>query len=410
MKTAVLWQFLRYVHLVSGLSHITSDLSNQELTTVPPNLRNDITKLVLARNLWITLNKDSFSNYPQLVYLDLQYNDMEVIEDGTFDRQIQLLYLLLSRNRIRQLPTYFGPSTQTLVSWIMYDGYTTSKIFQFPYFAAFSSLKKLLFGGVNIEMFPNASILPSTLTFCRVSNAILSTLPDLKYIPNVETLGYIKGNLQHIPQKHINTLVKLKKLRFDTNQLTRMPNLSHMTLLRELFLYSNQMREVPRRHISGLVSLEIMRLENNMLLTMPNVSYLTKLMDVDLSNNYITDVPANTLLGIPNLLTLRLNQNKISVLGDISALWAHVYLEDNNLTTLPDLYNMRLDTLMMEGNPLSCNQTLCWLRMWPWNKTLPIMDNPNCINPSKDSLSVAIQVHPAELQCFKGTAMVKTNW
>ena len=162
-------------------------------------------------------------------------------------------------------------------------------------------------------------------------------------------------------------------------------------------------------HISGLVSLKVLYLHRNVLHAMPNISYLKKLEYINLSENDITDVPASTINGILNLLTLILNDNKISVLGDIPALWAHLHLQNNNLRTLPDLYNIKLETLMLRGNPLCCNQSLCWLRMWPWNKTLPTLDEAYCTTPSDFSELRAMQVHPTELQCFNGmtTKIVK---
>ena len=406
MQNVGLYLFLHctyFTYLVTeGVTSI--DVRNNKLTAVPTNLSTELTHLNLARNLLNTLNASSFPNYTKLSNLDVTYNRLEVIEDGTFDQQAELQNLDLSHNNIRQLPSYFGPSVTKLMKWYMYDGYETSTIFKPPYFASFTRLTSLKLGGVPMETFRDPSILPGFLSHFYLSRIIITSVPNFSFTPKLQSLSLYSCGIQHIPQQHINALIKLKYFYLDFNQLTSMPNLSHMSSLAILGLDNNLLQEVPRNYISGLVSLKWLFLSRNVLHIMPNISYLSKLIHVDLSRNDITEVPASTLVGIPNLLKLKLNTNKISVLGDISALWAHVYLENNNLVTLPDLYNMRLETLMLEGNPLSCNQSLCWLRMWPWKKILPTLDDAYCTTPPDMSELKAVRVHPTKLQCFKGMA------
>ena len=332
----------------------------------------------------------------------MSFNLLEVIEDGTFDQQTNLAEIDFRGNEIRKLPASFGPSTARLETWNIFEGYTTMAIFRSPYFADFTSLSSLELGHEDMELFLDTSILPSSLLRVSITNSIMTTLPDFSYTPNLLMFMSFRLEMEHIPQHHIDALVSLEYLDFSINKITSMPNLSHMPLLYTLYMDDNLLQEVPRSHISGLVNLRTLFLDGNLLHTMPNVSFLSELFDVYLSRNSITNVPRSTLLGIPNLLTLELSDNKISVLGDISVLWAHVYLQNNNLTTLPDLYNMGLETLMLEGNPLSCNQSLCWLRMWPWYKTLPTLDDVNCTTPSDMIELKAMQVHPTQLQCFNG--------
>ena len=406
MQTTGLCLFWQFVNLISSIDMTQIDLSNQQLSTVPTNLSSDVISLNLEENSLSSLNAESFFNYPELEYLDLSYNELEVIGDGTFNQQTRLRNLNLRHNRIRQLPTSFGPSTRRLEVWDIYAGFTTTAIFKRPYFVNFISLSNLELGSPGEELFLDTSILPSSMLYFDMHYGIMTTLPDFSNTPNLINFYAYKLDLEHIPQQHIDALISVQSVHLGDNKLALMPNFSHMPLMRILYLYGNQLQDIPRSHISGLVSLEQLILNRNYLHTMPNVSLLSKLTELILSENDITEVPVSTLYGISNLLTLKLNKNKISVLGDISALWAHVYIEDNNMTTLPDLYDMRLETLMLEGNPLSCNQSLCWLRMWPWNKTLPTLDDAYCTTPSDMSELKAVRVHPTQLQCFNGTAII----
>ena len=328
-------QFPYFTPLVTA--GVTADLRDQNLKAVPTNLSTDLVDLKLARNFLNTLNADSFRNYSKLVYLDVSHNRLEVIEDRTFDQQLHLQRLSLDFNRIRQLPSYFGPSLTGLTSWHMYNGYEATGIFNLPYFANFTGLRTLHLGGVHMETFQDPTILPESLMNLDLQGKILPTVPDLSDTPNLDYLTLYSCSIEYIPQQNIDALTKLYYLGLGSNKLTSIPNLSHMSSLARLDLLNNLLQEVPRNHISGLVSLEWLSLRGNMLHIMPNISYLSKLTEVDLSLNDITEVPASTLSEIPNLLRLKLNNNKISVLGDISALWAHVYLHHNTLATLPDL-------------------------------------------------------------------------
>ena len=409
MHAIGLYLFWYCVCFISDIHTTEVDLSDQQRTSVPTDLATSLAVLNMKGNLVRILNAASFSNYPELFILDMSSNLLEIIEDGTFDQQTQLNDVNFRNNKIRQLPASFGPSTTTLETWHIFEGYTTMAIFQNPYFADFTRLYSLEIGFEDTELSLDPSILPSSLLWLDMHHSIMTTLPDLSSTPNLIELSSYSLGIEHIPQQHINALINLKHMYLHDNKITSMPNLSHMSMLSELVMYDNLVQEVPRSHILGLVSLESMYLYGNLLHTMPNISYLTKLTHVDFSENAITDVPASTLYGITNRLTLKLTKNKIAVIGDISALWAHVYLENNNLTTLPDLYNMRLETLMLEGNPLSCNQSLCWMRMWPWYKTLPTLDDAYCSTPSVMSDLKAVRVHPTQLQCFNGMSIMKSS-
>ena len=406
MQTTGLCLFWQFVNLISSIDMAQIDLSNQQLSTVPTNLSTEVISLNLEENSLSSLNADSFFKYPELEHLDLAYNELEVIGEGTFNQQTRLRGLSLRYNRIRQLPTSFGPSTSRLEVLDIFAGFTTSTIFQRPYFIDFISLYSLELGSPGDELFLDTSLLPSSMLFLHMHNSMMTTLPNFSYTPNLINFYAYHFGLEHIPQQHIDALIKVKFIHLSDNKLALMPNFSHMPLMRKLYLNDNRLHNIPRSHISGLASLEKLLLNKNYLHSMPNVSLLSKLTELNLSDNDITKVPASTLYDIPNLLKLKLTKNKISMLGDISFLWAHVYLQNNNLVTLPDLYNMRLETLMLEGNPLSCNQSLCWLRMWPWNKTLPTLDDAYCTTPSDISELKAVGVHPTQLQCFNGMVIM----
>ena len=114
----------------------------------------------------------------------------------------------------------------------------------------------------------------------------------------------------------------------------------------------------------------------------------------------------------PNLTHLGAFETKLSYIPDyiISGLMKleELWLNNNNLRTIPDLYHLPLASLYLDGNPLECNQSLCWIRMWNYKKPLAL-SMPNaavCENPLSLSGKELMQVHPVDLGCFEG----KKHW
>ena len=82
---------------------------------------------------------------------------------------------------------------------------------------------------------------------------------------------------------------------------------------------------------------------------------------------------------------------------------------DNLLTTVPDLYNVDFNDLRVAGNPLECNYSLCWIRMWPWIKSPVLMDTPTCETPASLRGKPLMEIAPTDLQCYKGEWMFRVS-
>ena len=148
---------------------------------------------------------------------------------------------------------------------------------------------------------------------------------------------------------------------------------------------------------------------------MPNISYLPALKRVVLNKNYIFYVPADTLNGLQCLKILDLSTNRIAYVDDISHLsLSYLDLADNNLRVLPDLYDQNMKTLYLHDSPIVCNQSLCWLRMWPWYQTPPVVDNVVCAEPPELIELEIMRVHPNVLHYYDGMLYVvlyhKNSW
>ena len=168
----------------------------------------------------------------------------------------------------------------------------------------------------------------------------------------------------------------------DHASITSMPYLSHLKNLATVQVHYSSLTEIPRNTIDGLTKIPAFYFLRSRINIMPNISYLTSLKMIYLSFNRIRYIPKGTLHGLPNLQTLALNYNMISHINGLQQLVvSRLQLDGNQLVTLPDLFPLPVWILYLGDNPFLCNQSLCWLRMWPWYKRLPSIRNPVCAEP-----------------------------
>ena len=133
-----------------------------------------------------------------------------------------------------------------------------------------------------------------------------------------------------------------------------LPNYAH----RLIFMIDCGISYIPRANMAELNELQHLKLENNVFGSLPDISFMAKL-------------------------------NTLSV-------------KENNLNTLPDLYNCPLDTLQLWGNPWVCNYSLCWVGMWPFVKPALAIDNPVCAEPTEDAGTLLMDIDPVKMQCYEG--------
>ena len=397
----MVWKTVLFLIWASYSNSLKVDHANEGLDTVPKDVDTRVTYLILDKNNLTTLDSNSFDIYISLTRLSVRFCETTYILDGTFDKQYNLGIISLDRCKIIQLPQSFGPSTATIEEFTIFDGYGSASVLKQPYFASFAMLSRLVLGGKPFEPF-DARNVPLTMERLRLGYSKLVTFPDFRNHTKLIILGIECNELSAIPQARINTLSALTQFKAHKNKIQWFPNLSHMKHLQLLNMSYNCIPTLPREHFSRLESLQYFAASNNLVENMPNISYLPMLELADFSNNFIRYVPATCLCGLPRIRSLHLNGNKIIIMDDNSVAISDLYLHDNQLSSLPDLYDMMTGSLKLRGNPLVCDQTLCWLRMWPFNKTLLSLDDIYCANPPSLNGSLVMDIHPTVLGCYKG--------
>ena len=202
-----------------------------------------------------------------------------------------------------------------------------------------------------------------TMIDLRVEDDAPVTLTNLSFL-NYPKLEYISLMRNHISSGvlHIFNLPSLITLFAKDCGLTFFPDLSAATQLEQFHLTNNKFDSVPPQSIHGL----------------------TKLNRFAVASSGITQLPINMqyLVGLERLV---LHQNKLS--------------------TLPDLFNLSLTYILLNRNPVLCDQSLCWLRMWCFMKPPPTgFDSTllKCASPESLRDSILMTVNPVDMECYKG--------
>ena len=138
--------------------------------------------------------------------------------------------------------------------------------------------------------------------------------------------------------------------------------------------------------------------------TFPNLSRTPRLIMAQLHNNNFTEIPESAIMGLTNLTKLTFPGSRVRYLPDLSHLVSLEFLraDDNYIISLPDMYHLPLATITLFHNPLLCDKTLCWIRMWDSVKPGIDMSEINCGHPQKYLGATLMSIHPTDLHCYEG--------
>ncbi|KAJ8411371.1 hypothetical protein AAFF_G00173770 [Aldrovandia affinis] len=122
-----------------------SNLSNQNLTKVPPNLPKDTKYLDLSHNNISILNGGDLAHLPQLCFLKLTHNGLRYLSPSAFTNSTQIKVLNISYNSLESIPVLPLPQLSILdISSNLYDKYTLGSSFE-----NFKNLSYLSLGSPN---------------------------------------------------------------------------------------------------------------------------------------------------------------------------------------------------------------------------------------------------------------------
>ena len=165
-------------------------------------------------------------------------------------------------------------------------------------------------------------------------------------------------------------------------ELTNM-NFSQFPVLQQLHIGRNPLERFDASNLPK--GLQEFILSNSILTVMPNFSLYTPVIRIiRLGNNNISHLPVGSLTGLQQLRTLKLQRNQME--------------------TIPDMYSQPLAMLRIDNNPLVCNVSLCWVRLWAVVKIIDLsgINKAICHSPSYLADKKLSDVDPVAMACYLG--------
>lgn len=297
------------------------DLSRNNLFFISPKQFEDyknISCLNLSRNGFSSaLNGTEFTSLPNLKYLDLSFNKIDLAYDYAFKELQELEVLDLSFN-----PHYF------IVPGVTHN---LKFLHNLPKLRVLNMSSNSIFTLTSKYMCSNSLV---ELQF--QDNQLARIWKDRKYVRlfwNLTNLTYLDishNRIQNIPTEVYKYLpLTLKRFRLNNNVLTNLnwTLMRAFTQLEELSLSGNHLT-----HVSQNITQNI-----------PSLRYL------DLSNNRISQLATPLLKGAVNLKMLDLSYNKLSTV---------------NHSTFPFNSETNMSTLWLHRNPYHCTCDILNFSWW----------------------------------------------
>ena len=226
----------------------------------------------------------------------------------------------------------------------------------------------------------------------------------------LHTLKLVRNGLTYIENGSFDHNAKLEKISVAVNNIIQLPHSfgAAATSLRNIHLWCALCDPaVHKMNFTEMINLswlnigcsnlhgvfDASRLPRNLGNTCLNYGRLTQFPDfahhtpniatIMTAGNAITEVPSDYIIGNTALKQFNLNNNKLS--------------------TILDLYHMPLESLTLHENPIVCNQSLCWIRMWSWMRTpTDITDDITCATPASLQGVFLMAINPITLGCHNG--------
>ncbi|KAG9351564.1 hypothetical protein JZ751_022815 [Albula glossodonta] len=391
------------LEIEEGAFESLSDLSELDLSM---NSISCITNFNLAQLKLLNLSKNSLESFQtvdsdleyELLHLDLRENKIHYFP--ILPRRNKLIYLDLSRNRIRSVNT---TSLMEELEYIHDDRFTLHALSVSK--NAHSNLPRLQYLDMSYNQIRRISVSffkgLEALEMLNLSNNCLEAFSVDHNGPlnSLKSLDLSFNILQNLTFEE-NTLCSLEELHLKGNILDhldpaifrRLPRIRDLHLQQNfLHLCGSHHRPLQKGHrsqtgdcifFSSIPSLRRLYLSENGLKSVPQGAFHgTSLQVLDLSGNPGLDIHKNAFSSLELSLThLSLRDNDLSVLGtDLSLLSSlkDVDLSMNRLTTLP-LWNKEssIESLNLQNNSLVTLEYSTVLALEKTLKTLYLCSNP----------------------------------
>uniref|UniRef100_A0A0R3RPA1 LRRCT domain-containing protein n=1 Tax=Elaeophora elaphi TaxID=1147741 RepID=A0A0R3RPA1_9BILA len=388
---------------------------NAALSDIPALLDPRITSLSMVNCTLKRLDPDVLELYPDLEYLDLSFNKIDMIDVKIFKHQTKLRVLRLRGNQLSSL--------------------------QLDSFVGLSQLQVLDLSAnqlVQLEplSFPDLSDLQELIVS---DNLFVTLLPDtFAGLKNLQRLDLSNNRLHTIAQHLFDDVATLHSLDLSHNNLSAVgaDTFASLTFLERLDLSSNSLADLS---FNGLNSLQFLNISYNLIqrIVASNYRSLSLLRELDLSSNQVMELATSSFDGLNSLEVLRMTNEPYLHSIKLNAFSGLISLRELNLSSchvlekidenafeygdrmeVLDLSNCRLErlpqklaewtnlkSLHISGNPLHCDcemlsflpevlrkfsiNATCFKPPWLFDKNIMQLSE-NCTTLNESQLSFAI--------------------
>ncbi len=356
---------------LTGLTELTIS-GSRELTTVPANAFSELRStsirfLTLHRNTIKTVHRDAFDGLT-VGSINLGFNDIEILEPGTFDGVTGLEGLNLSVNHIKAFQDGFFKNLTDLKSLNI----ASNRIREIDgdMLRGLSSLQWLYLYGNSLASL-DADIFDGLTSLQEIHlhrNSLASLDEDLfDGLTGLRSLDLSYNELSGLPADIFDGLTNLEWLFLQENSLASLPAdvFDGLTSLEWLYLHGNSLASLDEDLFDGLTSLQRLYLHGNSLASLDEDLFdgLTSLQRLYLHGNSLASLDADIFDGLTSLQRLYLYGNSLASLDEdlfdgLTSL-QRLYLHDNSLVSLDadifDPLDDSLTDLALSDNDFSSN-------------------------------------------------------
>jgi Leucine-rich repeat (LRR) protein len=306
---------------ITGLRSLS--LSKNDIKEIDVSYLIDLEVLNLGKNKIAKVNRSMLVNLTKLKYLDLNYNQIDFIDTMAFSRTVDLRYLDLSGNKLKNF--VFDLNLSRLVSLNLNEngiGHLVNGVFSNLTSIKILMIEKNELSALDTSLFSELK----QLTLLTFDNNYLEKI-DLSELTlslgNLVTLSMYQNNLKLIKSSNSNgsckQVNKIQDFNLYSNIITEIEPFSFACfgLLTKLDLWNQKLAYLSSSDIFyGLQSLIYLKLKVNSLTRIYSKTFihLVKLKFLDLSYNELNYLDYDAFQGLSNLTELLLYENGLKIL------------------------------------------------------------------------------------------------
>ncbi|KAI1891680.1 hypothetical protein AGOR_G00146270 [Albula goreensis] len=321
----------------------------KRLTAIPDGIPIETRLLDLSRNRLRWVEHGDLTPYPRLEEVDLSENVISVLEPNAFSSLLSLRVLRLRGNQLKLVPMGAFSHLSNLTTLDLSENKIVI-LLDFT-FQDLQSLRHLEVGDNDLVYISNKAFVGllglEDLTIERCNLTSISG-QSLSYLRNLVTLRLRHLSVGALEDQNFRKLASLRGLEIDNwPYLEYISPLSFQGLnLSWLSITNTNITSVPSASFRNLAHLTSLNLSYNPISSLEPWAFrdLLRLKELHLVSTGLVSVAPHALSGLRQIQLLNLSGNDLST------------LEEGSFHSVNSL-----ETLRVDGNPLSCDCRLLWI-------------------------------------------------